>query len=528
MKNKNRAGGLFGLLARQYLLFSLALLAIAAAVFAAWNLYMSRLWQPTDWSALLADPALAQGRYGSLRRYLDPASAFAVYDGAGGLVWASAEGFDEALTPGELACVSLLGQGRQVDAYPLADEAGGARYLLVARSWTDEGEMQTRTALLDGDHQVTLGSLGDGRAGYTPREYAYLTGERFAGCYLSRALFTDGAGAQHTLLLRETGASEMDYQWAYRQGGWVWLLFLPLYLGVTALFIARLRKRIARPLQKLNEAVEAQAAGRDVRVGDCGGPREVRRIGESFDRFAALLAESEAERRRLDEGRQKLIADISHDIRTPVTVISGAIDALCDGKAPPEERERYLRMIQRKAASLAELAEAFHEYSKTEHPRFELHPRRTDLCEFLRAYLAAKYDEIDLAGFSLEPDIPEAPVFCLVDELALRRALDNLLANALRHNRLGTALYVELEPGPRAAVVRVADNGDGIPPERRRRIFEPFVTGSDARTGAGSGLGLAITRRILEKHGGSIRLADHPAPPRATEFVLTLPLAPAE
>ena len=207
-----------------------------------------------------------------------------------------------------------------------------------------------------------------------------------------------------------------------------------------------------------------------------------------------------------------------------MTVISGTIDAICDGKVPPEEQERYLRMIQRKAASLAELAGAFHEYSKVEHPRFVLHPRRVDLCEFLRAFLAARYDEIDLAGFSLEPDIPETPAWCQVDELQLSRALDNLLANALRYNRLGTALYVELETGPKAATIRIADNGDGIPPERRSRIFEPFVTGSDSRTGSGSGLGLSITRRIVESNGGTIALNPRPAPGRSTEFVLTLPL----
>ena len=147
------------------------------------------------------------------------------------------------------------------------------------------------------------------------------------------------------------------------------------------------------------------------------------------------------------------------------------------------------------------------------------------MCEFFRAWLAARYDEIDLAGFSLEPSIPEAPAFCMVDELQLRRALDNLLSNALRHNRLGTMLFVEVEPGPQKVTVRIADNGAGIPPERRKTIFEPFVTGSAARTGAGSGLGLAITRRILEKHGGSIRLNEKPAPGRATEFLLTLPRA---
>ena len=523
MKSERPAGSLFGLLTRQYLLFSLTLLAIAAGVFGLWNSLMTRLYLPADWDALLADPALAQGRYDTLRRYTGGGSDFAVYDPDGALVWATASDFDPALTAGEIACVPLWRVGSQIDAYTLNGRQDGARYLLVSHEWDDAGAEVTRTAVLDGEYRVILGGLADGKAAYTAAEYAYLTGSRFADSYLYRASFADSRGAQHTLLLREAALTDAAYQRAYRRSGLVWLLFIPLYLAAVGLFIWRLRRRIARPLQTLNAAVQAQAEGRKVRVGDCGGPREIRRIGESFDRYADLLAASEAERRRLDEGRQKLIADISHDIKTPVTVISGTIDAICDGKVPPAEQERYLRMIQRKAASLAELAGAFHEYSKVEHPRFVLHTRRLDLCEFLRAYLAARYDEIDLAGFALEPEIPETPVWCRVDELQLSRALDNLLANALRYNRLGTVLYVDLEPGAAAVTIRVADNGDGIPPERRGRIFEPFVTGSDSRTGGGSGLGLSITRRILEKHGGSIALNPRPAPGRTTEFVLTLP-----
>ena len=522
MKREKNAGGLFGLLARQYLLFTLALLAIAAAVFAVWDLYTARLYRAPDWEGLLADPALAAGRWEALRRHLTQASDLAVYDGQGALVWASGEGFDPALTAGELACVPAWSEGTRIDAYELQ---GGqaARYLVVSHTPEAAGGEATRTAVLDENYQVLLGGLEEGRAGYTPEEYRYLTGSRFENSFLARA---DGPGGQAgTLLLREAYLTDAQYRRVLGGSVWVAALFLPLYLAAAGLFIWRLRRRIARPLAALNAAVDAQSRGEDLRVGDCGGPREIRRIGASFDQFAQRLAESEAERKRLDEGRQKLIADISHDIKTPVTVICGAADALCDGKVPEAERQRTLRMIQQKAADLARLTDAFHEYSKTQHPRFELHTRRVDVCEFFRAWLAARYDEIDLAGFSLEPAIPEAPAFCMVDELQLRRALDNLLTNALRHNRLGTLLFVDLEAGSRQVTVRIADNGAGIPPERRRSIFEPFVTGSDARTGAGSGLGLAITRRILEKHGGSIRLSDKPAPGRSTEFVLTLPLA---
>ncbi len=96
-------------------------------------------------------------------------------------------------------------------------------------------------------------------------------------------------------------------------------------------------------------------------------------------------------------------------------------------------------------------------------------------------------------------------MWCALDELQFRRVLDNLLSNALRHNRLGTVLFFDLTAGGGRATLCIADNGVGIPPERARDIFEPFVVGSDARSGPGSGLGLSITRRIVEKHGGTDR-----------------------
>ncbi len=142
-----------------------------------------------------------------------------------------------------------------------------------------------------------------------------------------------------TLLLREALWNEADYLKHYNQSRAIWLLFLPLFLADAGLFIWWLSRKIGRPLRKLNDAVVSQSEGRLARVGECGGTLEIRRIGESFDRFSDRLAESERQRRILDEGRQKLIADISHDLKTPITVIAGYIDAICDGKVPPEEAD---------------------------------------------------------------------------------------------------------------------------------------------------------------------------------------------
>ena len=525
MKNKNLSGSLFTLLAKNYLLFTFTLLAIAGAVFLLWDASLSKLYQSSDWSALLSDQALSTGDYPKLERHLLGAGdAFAVYDETGRLCYATASDFDRYCTPEELACISPYGDLTFVDVYDLQGQRGNAQYLLIRNTYQDGTATSVDTMALDAEYQVVFGGFEDGRTSYTENEFQYLSGRRFQGNRLTRAQ-ADSPQGEVTILLREKFFNDADYYRRYRASWKIWLLVIPLYLVGAGIFIWWLRRKIGRPLQRLNDAVVSQSQGKLARVGDCGGTWEIRQIGESFDRFSDRLAESEAERRRLDQGRQKLIADISHDLKTPITVIAGYIDAICDGKIPPQEQERYLRAIQAKAENLTELVNAFHEYSKVEHPAFVLHTEPTDLCELLRAYLARKYDEIDLAGFTLQIDIPQRPVLCDLDQLQFRRVLDNLLSNALRHNRLGTVLFFDISAGAGNALLKIGDNGEGIPPDRVKHIFEPFVVGSDARSGGGSGLGLSITRRIVEKHGGTIALSPRPEPGRSTEFIISLPLS---
>ncbi|MCI7473151.1 MAG: HAMP domain-containing histidine kinase [Clostridiales bacterium] len=522
MKNRPVPGSLFGLLVRNYLLFTLTLLVIAGGIFCLWDQQLTRLYQPPDWAGLMADKDLLSGNYQNLAHYTgDTGSAFAVYDGEGLLVYASDGGFDPLCTAGELACVQPWDADAFTTTFTQSNRNSPSRYLVIRQSTTD-GSVDTM--VLNASYQVIFGGLEDGKTVYTPQEFLYLSGKRLPNAFLTRGSFVNENNAPMTILLREAMISDTDYLRQYQDSWKVWLLFIPLFLLSAGLFIWWLSHRIGRPLRKLNDAVVSQSEGRMVRVGDCGGTREIRRIGESFDRFSDRLAESEAERQRLDQGRQKLIADISHDLKTPITVIAGYIDAICDGKVPPQEQERYLRAIQGKAAALTELVDAFHEYSKVEHPEFVLHTEPTDLCEFLRAYLADKYDEIDLAGFGLDIDLPDRALRCQLDPLQFRRVLDNLLSNALRHNRLGTMLFFRLTEAEGKALLTVADNGAGIPPQRIKYIFEPFVVGSDARSGQGSGLGLSITRRIMELHNGSIALSARPAAGQGTEFLLTLPL----
>ena len=516
---KRRERGLSALLGKSFLLFALTLAVAAGGVYWLWSSCIDRIYSITDWEQLLADSRLKQGNYNALRAYLGNEDGFAVLTPDGESIWSSEEALG-SLTQGELSCVSDYSSGSYVEAYPIQGGDGPARYRVTR--YTEDGGSEEME--LDSSLRVVSGGLGDGREQYTRREYAILAGMWPARASLSQFSFKNTDGEARVLLMSTAFPDEQTTYQAYQASWRVWLLLLPVSVLAGAFFAGRIRRAIRLPLDRLHDAMLAQVEGRSVRVGNCTDVRELRRIGETFDMLSDRLAESERERERLDRDRQRMIADISHDIKTPVTVIAGYADALAAGKIPPEDQPRCLEAIRSRTQALTGLVNAFHEYAKVEHPAFVLHTERTDLCEFLRVYLAGKYGEIDLAGFTLEVSIPETPLFCALDPFQFTRVLDNLLSNSLRHNRLGTLLAVSLRGGGKTAVLTVADNGSGIPPKQMQTIFEPFVVGSDARSSGGSGLGLSITRRIVALHGGAIALSAHPALGCGTEFVLTLPL----
>ena len=522
MKHKKRKESrLFALLVKNYLLFTLVLLFLAGGVYWLWDRQFDRLLAYVDWDALISDPALEQEEYTPLDKYLRGSSdGFAVLDENGAELYRAGT-VPPALTAGELACVRLYGSEEFVDAFP-ENDGGEAHYRVLRTRIREDGTTEiTGDMALDADFRVVSGEIIPGKTAYTPQEFAILSGAYPARSTLFRYDF-ETAGGERTLLICIGPLDEEALARVSRSGWMVWLTALPLYAGALAFFIWRLGRRLRPPLERLRAALDAQARGQRVEVGDCGGVQELQRIGRSLDELSAKLAESEREREHLDRERQRMIANISHDLKTPVTVIAGYVDALADGKVPPEEQGRYLAAIRSRTEALTGLINAFHEYSKVDHPQFSLQRRELDLCEYLREYLAAQYDAIELAGFALDVSIPEEPCPCSLDPFQMGRALDNLIGNALRYNRLGTVLTVTLRHQGGEALLTIADNGEGIPPDRAAAIFDPFVVGSDARSGGGSGLGLSITRRLVELHGGTITLDNHPG--QGAAFLLRLPL----
>ena len=227
---------------------------------------------------------------------------------------------------------------------------------------------------------------------------------------------------------------------------------------------------------------------------------------------------------RLERFRREFVADVSHEIKTPLTGILGAVDLLGD-TAQDEGQRRLLEMVKRESGRLNALAQSVLDLA-----RLEREGEALDLSECDAAEIAAEVVEelrpvADKAGAELRLDAPcagGARLSC--DARLVRQALSNLVANAIRHSG-SPDIVVRVAPGRREVRLEVEDHGSGIPAEHAARVFERFhrVDPSRAAATGGAGLGLAIVRRIARLHGGDATLES--AVPSGCRFVLAIPRA---
>lgn len=237
------------------------------------------------------------------------------------------------------------------------------------------------------------------------------------------------------------------------------------------------------------------------------------------------------------DSQKRIVADLSHDLKTLLAVLYGYAMAFCDGRVPKEDEQRYYRIIAEKSLAASELIDTLAAYAKMDHPDYIPHLGRRHAGELLRDIAHEATSVAEQSGCSVEVKLPntaaeELPPI-LVDEQLFRRALLNLVGNACQHNPAGTqvTIFCERVPAtsPRDELVRisVADTGSGIAPEIADTLFDPFVTRNTARTSnAGTGLGLAITQKCISLMSGTIYVAKRPREGFATEFVIDLPVAP--
>ena len=258
-----------------------------------------------------------------------------------------------------------------------------------------------------------------------------------------------------------------------------------------------------KPLKKMTGAAGNIAEGDfSVRVDEKKGGRELREVSHAFNTMTKKLEGVEA-------GRREFVANVSHELRSPITSIRGFAEGMADGVIPPEEHPKYLRLVADESNRLSALVDDLLALSRLEREDAKPDLSVFDVNEMLRRALIRRMGDLDERRIETDCVFLTDPCMVRADSDRIEQVIINLLDNAIKYTGEGGKITLHTEIRGKTAEITVSDNGPGIPPEDRDKVFDRFFTADRAHTsGKGTGLGLSICQRILEMHGRSIRLLD--------------------
>jgi len=281
-----------------------------------------------------------------------------------------------------------------------------------------------------------------------------------------------------------------------------------LVAGVAAVVMAR---RVLRPIDDLRAATGRLAAGRYDQPVAVPSESELAALANDVNSLATALAATE-------QRRAALIGDIAHEMRTPLTTITGYVEGFGDGLFTKDET---IAAVSGEALRLRRLAADLASVSRIEEGQLALEPTANDLSEIVRTVADRLRPQFDAKPVNLVVDAL-APVAMVVDRERLAQAMTNLVGNALAYTPAGGSVRVSVVADARVARVDVADSGRGIAPADLEHVFERFFRADPHGHAAGAGIGLTIARAIARAHGGDLTAASDGIGCGAT-FSVTLP-----
>lgn len=275
-----------------------------------------------------------------------------------------------------------------------------------------------------------------------------------------------------------------------------------------------LARGVVRPLKRLSSVVSSLRLGESSpRAGADAGPGELGELGRAFDAMADSLE-------REDRLRRELVADVAHELRTPIAVMQGETEALADGITPPSPEA--LASLHEEVVRLARLVDDLQTLASARAAGLELTRRALDLGRVAADAAESLASQFRTRGIDLLLELP--PTAVIGDPHRLHQIAVNLLTNAAKFTPAGGQVTVRTSTAEGYAVLEVTDSGPGIPHDEREAIWRRFYRGSAGLSGTGSGIGLAVVKELVDAHDGTVRLETPEA--GGARFVVRLPASP--
>ncbi len=274
----------------------------------------------------------------------------------------------------------------------------------------------------------------------------------------------------------------------------LWIMFASF---VAVYFIT---ERFIAPIREMRRAAKNFANGDfEVRVNVTGND-EVAELGQAFNNMASSLA-------TMENMRATFLANVSHDLRTPMTTISGFIDGIIDGAIPPDKHEYYLGVIASEVRRLSRLVSQLLELSRMQAGERKFTMTSFDVCELAREILIASEQRINKKNLDVEFECDEYNMYVLADRDAIHQILYNICDNGIKFSREGGKYQINIKDIGRKVEISVRNEGEGICEEDLPYVFERFYKGDKSRglDKTGVGLGMFIAKTIIDAHNETIK-----------------------
>lgn len=285
------------------------------------------------------------------------------------------------------------------------------------------------------------------------------------------------------------------------------MIFLSLIIAMLIAMglIAFESRHISVPLKQINTAVLEIASGKFDKRVNLTGNDEISQLSSSFNYMADSL-------QRLEEMRTGFVSDISHELRTPMTSISGFVQGILDGAIPKERETEYLEIVLEESKRLSRMTNQMFEMSKMSSPEYKLSMQKFDFAEAVRLCIISAESKIEEKNLQLDVWFASESMPVLADKDAIKRVIINLLDNAIKFSPEGKTVTMRMYERKKLAVFEIINYGEGINEEDLPYIFDRFYKSdkSRSRDRSGAGLGLSFAKNIIGLHGQQITVTSVP------------------
>lgn len=510
----------------QFAIYTLIILGVTLLTYLSINWRLNNSFLVLD-DFLLYKEKLEYEDYNGIPMAKFPGCDFAIYDENNELIYTTDGDVNDIVDGDDLEFVNDYSGTYYYNIFNYKEKNRDKIYKIYKTLYDTESneEIVVGNAKLNEDLEIVDGNLFNEKNSLTERELDLLNGYYNDEQMVEKYEFTTSydydteIGGKRTLLFMSPTFTSESYDTAVADANKVWFISIPILIIIIIIETYIFNRRVKKSLKELNRVISSYE-NEEIIVKDTNLPKEFDEVAESFENLMEKLKKSNEEKMKIYEDKQRSIANLSHDLKTPLTVISGYSKAFLDDLVPDNKKRRYMESINKKALVATDAIDSLFLYTHMNNSEYNLCREKIDIVTFTKEYLAEKYNEIESAGMDLELDIEENKIMFDVDKKAFIRIYENIINNSIKYNKKGTKIYFKMWKDKTLNIV-IGDNGIGIDKEIKDKLFEPFVTSNKARTsGEGTGLGLAIVKNFVELHDGEIVLVSKTHKTMKTEFLM--------